>query len=614
MMEAGRIRYEEFSLPGLLQHWARVRPEAPALREKRYGIWNRVSYREYYENVLDFALGLDALGYRSHDLLAVASENTPEWMYADLAAQSLGSACIGIYPTNPWQELKYILQHSRSSVVVCGDQEQTDKVLEALAQGDGLPDLRHIICVDMKGMRHYRHPLLRSFASVTELGRQRRLAGESLVEDSIKRLQPQAAAVIVYTSGTTGLPKGAMLSHQALILNALRMMRRHDLDDVALNMLAYLPLCHVAERSFSSVFQLVGGTVVSFAESIDTVLRDMREVSPNAFVGVPRIWEKLQSTITIRLHDTRPWMRRLVQTCLAGGHRIADRRLANMGRFASAGDRALHALLWVLCFRSLQKWMGLNRAGGRLFCGGAPISPEVLRFFWALGLEIYQIYGMTETCGGTHSQFMGSTVHGSCGPALPGWEQRIAEDGELLLRGNSIFLGYLRDEQATRDALAEGWLHTGDIGRIAPDGSLFVTDRKKDLLITSGGKNVTPSIIENRLKDSPYIREAILIGDRRKYLSALIQIDYETVGKWAQSRGLAYTNYASLSRLAEVEELIAREVETFNKEFARVENVRRFRILQKELDHDDGEVTATMKVRRKSIERKFADVIESLYS
>lgn len=613
-MEAADLKYDEFTIPGLLRHWAQAKPDAVALREKRYGIWNRVTYRQYYEHVTDFALGLDVLGYRHGEFVAVASENTPEWMYADLAAQSLGNACIGIYPTNPWPELKYILQHSGSSVVVCGDQEQTDKVLDALADGDGLPNLRHIICVDMKGMRHYRHPMLRSFAQVSELGRQRRLAGENLVERSIFQLQPRSAAVIVYTSGTTGLPKGAMLSHQGLILNAQRMLTCHGMDRIALNMLAYLPLCHVAEREFSTVFQLIRGTVVSFAESIDTVLRDMREISPNAFLGVPRIWEKLQSTITIRALDTRPWLRKFVNFCVTAGKDIADRRLSNMGQFANKRDRLLHALLWVVCFRSLQKWVGLDRAGGRLFCGGAPISPEVLRFFWALGLEVYQIYGMTETCGGTHSQYMGSTVHGSCGPALPGWEQRIGEDDELLLRGNSVFLGYLHNEKATHEAIVDGWLHTGDIATIAPDGSMFVTDRKKDLLITSGGKNVTPSLIENRLKDSAYIREAILIGDGRNYLSALIQIDYETVGKWAQSQSLPYTNYASLSRLAQVQELIAAEIDAFNQEFARVENVRRFHILNKELDHDDGEVTATMKVRRKSIEQKFADVIESLYA
>ncbi len=606
--------YDSQTIPGLLRHWARTRPDAVALREKNLGIWKRITYADYFERVCALALGLDALGFTGDDFLCVASENTPEWMYADLATQSLGGACIGIYPTSPWPEVKYILEHSRARVVVCGDQEQTDKVLEALAQPGGLPDLRHILCVDMKGMRDYAHPMLKSFAEVLALGRARLATERALVEARIDTVKPSDTAVIVYTSGTTGLPKGAMLSHRGLIANARRMIARHDLDRRPLSMLAYLPLCHVAEREFSTVMQLVNGTTVSFAESIDTVLQDLREVAPNAFLGVPRIWEKLQSTITVRLLDTRPLPRKVAETAIEAGKRIADRRLANSGRFASLGDRLAHAFLWLTVFRSLQTWLGLNRAGGRLFCGGAPISPEVLRFYWAIGLEIYQIFGMTETCGATHTQFMGSTVHGSCGPALDGWEEKLTGDGELVLRSDAVFSGYLHNEEATREAIVDGWLHSGDIARRSEDGSLFITDRKKDVLITSGGKNITPSLIENRLKDSPYIREAILIGEGRKFLTALIQIDYEVVGKWAQSLGIAYTNYASLARNAEVQALIRAEIDRFNGEFARVENVRRFAILQKELDHDDGEVTATMKVRRRSIEKKFADIIDALYA
>ncbi len=606
--------YHSQTIPGLLRHWARTRPDAVALREKHLGIWNRITFAGYFERVCEFALGLDALGFTGDDFLCVASENSPEWMYADLATQSLGGACIGIYPTSPWPELKYILEHSRARVVVCGDQEQTDKVLDALAQPGGLPDLQHILCVDMKGMRDYRHPMLKSFDEVAKLGRDRLAAERAWIEARIDAVKPTDSAVIVYTSGTTGLPKGAMLSHRGLIANARRMIARHGLDRRPLSMLAYLPLCHVAEREFSTVMQLVDGTTVSFAESIDTVLQDLREVAPNAFLGVPRIWEKLQSTITVRLLDTRPLPRKVAETAIEAGKCIADRRLANGGRFASVRDRLVHAFLWLTVFRSLQTWVGLDRAGGRLFCGGAPISPEVLRFYWAIGLDIYQIFGMTETCGATHSQFMGSTVHGSCGPALDGWEEKLTEDGELVLRSDAIFSGYLHNEAATREAIVDGWLHSGDIARQSDDGSLFITDRKKDVLITSGGKNITPSLIENRLKDSPYIREAILIGEGRKFLSALIQIDYEVVGKWAQAQGIAYTNYVSLARNEDVRALVQSQIDGFNAEFARVENVRRFAILQKELDHDDGEVTATMKVRRRSIEKKFADIIETIYA
>lgn len=602
------------TLPGLLRHWARTRPQAVALREKRLGVWHRITYADYFRNVGQLAQGFAALGLTRGETIAVASENTPEWLYSDLAAQVLGGACTGIYPTNPAAEVAYILNHSRARIAVCGDQEQTDKVLDALAMPGGLPHLRHVVCVDRKGMRRYRHPMLTSLDEVMAMGRARIAADAPDMDALVDAIDPADTAVIVYTSGTTGLPKGAMLSHRALVGNARRMITRHRLDRISRSSLAYLPLCHVAEREFSTVMGLVDGATVSFAESIDTVLQDLREVAPNTFIGVPRIWEKLRSTVTVRLLDTRPFPRALTEWAIARGQAIADRRLGNGGRFASLRDRMVFALLWVAVFRSLQKWMGLNRAGGRLFCGGAPISPEVLRFFWAIGLEIYQVFGMTESAGFTHSQCPGHTLHGSCGPVLDGWDERIAEDGELLLRGPTIFSGYLHDEAATRSAVVDGWLHTGDIGYHAEDGSLFITDRKKDVMITSGGKNITPSLIENRLKDSAYIREAILIGEGRKYLSALIQIDLEVVGKWAQANGVTYTNYASLAREPKVRALIGAEIDRFNAEFARVENVRRFAILEKELDHDDGEVTATMKVRRRAIETRFAPVIDALYA
>lgn len=613
MQDDQSLKFDSYTLPSLLRQWALTRPDLLALREKKFGIWNRVTFREYYERMADFALGLDSLGFSGSDFLAVASDNTPEWFYADLATQALGSACIGIYPTNPWPELKYILAHSGASVVVCGDQEQTDKVLSALADGDGLPALKHIICVDMKGMRQYDHPMLKSFADVAALGRTRRQAGDELVEQRIAALEPDAVAVIVYTSGTTGMPKGAMLSHRGLIAGARALCQTHGITEKTWSVVAYLPLCHVAERSFSTVIQLVNGTVVSFAESIDTVLCDLREVAPKGFVGVPRIWEKLQSTLTVRMLDTRPLPRWIVERAIDIGKDIAGRRLANGGAFESVRDRLVFAFFWVICYRSMQKWLGLNRATGRMFSGGAPISPEVLKFYWAIGLKVFQIYGMTETSGLTNSQYEGSTEHGSCGPPVPGCEQVIAEDGEILIRCSSLFRGYLRNEEASQEALQGGWLHTGDIGKIGPDGSLFITDRKKDILITSGGKNITPSLIENRIKDSKYISEAILLGDGRHFVSALIQIDYETVGKWAQGKGISYTNYKSLAANDQVQALIATEIETFNQEFARVENVRKFRILTKELDHDDGEVTATMKVRRKAIERIFAEEIKAIY-
>jgi long-chain acyl-CoA synthetase len=368
----------------------------------------------------------------------------------------------------------------------------------------------------------------------------------------------------------------------------------------------------VAERSFSTVMQLVTGCTVSFAESVDTVVVNLREIAPRGFLGVPRIWEKMQQSVLYRVKDATPFQRRVFEACLRRGRSIAERRLANGGDFASVSDALMFRLLSLVCFRGLRTFLGIDRVRTG-FCGGASISPEVLLFFWILGVPVYQIYGMTESAGVSHTQRPGATTLGRSGPLIPGLEQTIAPDGELLLRGASVFKGYLFDEAATERAFTDGWLHTGDIVEIEVNGEAHVLDRKKDILITSGGKNITPSLIENALKDSPYIREAILLGDGRNFLSALIQIDLETTGKWAQESSIQYTTYRTLAQNEKVRELIAGEVKRVNERFARVENVRTFVILAKELDHDDGELTATMKVRRRIIEEKFAEEIAQIY-
>ena len=604
-------------LPGLTMPQALMRNaerwgDAVALREKDRGLWRRTSWRQYYETVRRVAIGLHVLGFRAGDRLAVASEDTPEWLFADLAAQSLRGAGLGIYPTNPWPELQYILRHARAKIVVCGDQEQTDKVLEARRNEGGLPDLRTIVSVDMKGMRRYAEEGLMSFDDVMELGRSREGEYGAIVDATLAAGSPDDTAIIVYTSGTTGMPKGAMLSHRNMLYSAMRVAEIYGLDRHNYSVLCYLPLCHVAERGFSTVLQLATGCVVSFAESVDTVIADLREIAPKGFLGVPRIWEKMREAVLYRAKDTTPFQRRVFETSMRLGRGVAERRLANGGALAGFGDRLLFAALWIVCFGALRRFLGLNRVRNG-FCGGAAISTEVLLFFWTLGVPVYQIYGMTETAGVCFAQRPGATRLGCAGLPIVGAEHRRAEDGELWVRARSIFQGYLFDEAATAKAIQEGWLGTGDVIEQESDGEIRIVDRKKDILITSGGKNITPSLIENALKDSPYVREAILLGDGRRFLAALIQIDLDTTGKWAQQRGIAYTTYRSLALNEAVRELIGEEVQRVNDRFARVENVRKFVILAKELDHDDGELTATMKVRRRVIETKFRDEIELLY-
>jgi len=343
------------------------------------------------------------------------------------------------------------------------------------------------------------------------------------------------------------MPKGAMLSHGNMLYSAAEVARIHGLSRETYSVLCYLPLCHVAERSFSTVLQLVTGCTVSFAESVDTVVVNLREIAPKGFLGVPRIWEKMQQSVAYRVKDTTPFQRRIYEACMARGRPIAERRLANGGAFASLSDRLMFQLLSLVCFRSLRNFLGLNRVRAG-FCGGATVSPEVLLFFWILGVPVYHIYGMTESAGVSHSQRPGATTLGRSGRLIDGLDQKTAPDGELLLRGPSVFKGYLFDDDATARAFSDGWLHTGDIVEVEASGEAHVLDRKKDILITSGGKNITPSLIENALKDSPYIREAILLGDGRHFLAALIQIDLETTGKWAQEQNIQYTTYRTLAQ------------------------------------------------------------------
>lgn len=604
-------RLAELTLPQVLRLRAAHSPDAPAFREKVRGVWQRTSWAGYFERARLVAIALRARGFGPGDRLAVAAENTPEWLISDLAAQMLGGACLGIYPTNPWPELHYILHHSRASVVVCGDQEQTDKVLRADAER-GLPDLRLIATVDMKGMRGTTHPLLVDFESLVAQGRSSEAEHGAAVDAAIAAGRPDDTAIIVYTSGTTGMPKGAMLSHRNMLHSAAEVVKILGLTAETYSVVCYLPLCHVAERSFSTYMQLLTGCTVSFAESIDTVVANLREIAPRGFLGVPRIWEKMQQGVVVRVRDATPFQRRVFARCMKLGRPIAERRLAHGGSLGRLSDRLLFALLHLACFRALRRALGLDRVRAA-FCGGATVSAEVLLFFWILGVPVYQIYGMTETGGVSHMQRPGRTSAGSSGLLIDGLEQRLDTDGELLLRGPSIFKGYLFDEATTARTVENGWLHTGDIVAFDPDGQARVVDRKKDVLITSGGKNITPSLIENALKDSLYIREAILLGDGRHFVSALLQIDYDTVGRWARDQAIPYTTFRSLAEHPQVRTLVDGEVRRVNEAFARVESIRKFVILVKELDHDDGELTATMKVRRRIIEERFREEIVAIY-
>ena len=616
MVEHERLGRGEGTLPALLRDNARRHPAQVALREKEHGIWKGSTWADYEARARRVALGLAALGLVKGDRIVIAAEDVPAWFYADLGAQMIGVQVVGIYPTNPWPELQYIARHCQAKVAITGDQEQTDKVLQAMQEGEGLTQLQHLFCVDMKGLRRYTPGRPASFDELMALGEQRLRedpGAAAWLDAQIDALRPDDVNILVYTSGTTGPPKGAMLTHRNFIYGAHAYASARQMLDKRFESVCYLPLCHVAERSYSTVLHLITGGTVNFAESIDTVATNIREIAPTFFLGVPRIWEKLQQHFEFRMKDSGRLQRAVYRSGMRRGRVLADRRTAAGGR-PRLVDRLEFFVWWLLLFRNMQRHMGLNRTHTRM-CGGASISPETLRYFGIIGLTVGQGYGLTEAGGLSFVQRPDRVnVPGSCGTELPGTEWKLGEDHEMFVRSPGVFRGYLFDDKGTQAVLsADGWLATGDIVEVRGDGEIFVVDRKKAIIITSGGKNIAPSEIENALKDSPYVREAIVVGEGRKFLGGLIQIDFDAVGRWAGERELAYTTYKSLTQLQEVRELVQGVVDEVNKRFARVENIRRFVILEKELDHDDGELTATQKVRRGLINQKFARELEQIY-
>jgi long-chain acyl-CoA synthetase len=607
------LKNAAITIPQLLRQRAATDGDKLVLREKEYGIWNPYSWCHYYETARAVALGLLSLGLKPGDRVAIAGENTPEWFYADLGVQMIGAVAVGIYPTNPPVELQYIVRHSGARVVITGDQEQTDKVLDALANNDGLPALEAIVCVDMKGLRQYRQSQLMSFEKLCQLGKAYALENpdaDATLDRLISQASPDDVSILVYTSGTTGPPKGAMLTHRNLVYAAYMYAEAVGIADKPFEAVSYLPLCHVAERCYGEVTHLVLGGTVSFAESIDTVALNIREIAPTFFVGVPRIYEKLQQGFLFRLGDSGALRQRFVKACFAWGRNLSDHRQAGTTTWL---NRLGYALLYVLLFRNIQRHLGFARSRHRL-CAGATISPETLRFFDIVGRPVSQGYGLTESGGVAFVQTESHHRLGGCGLPLLHTEWKLDSDGEILLRNPGVFKGYFLDEKASTASLEPGgWLRTGDIVEVMDNGEITVVDRKKAIIITAGGKNIAPSEIENALKDSEFIKEAIVVGEAKKYLGAIIQVDFDNVGRWARDKALPYTNYKSLSQLAEVHDLVERIVNETNKRFARVENIRRFAILEKELDHDDGELTATQKVRRAMIEKKFARELAIIY-
>ncbi len=586
---------EQPTLVGRLAFLAGQYGDRVALREKILGVWRGTSWREYWEAVCRVGRSLEAAGIKPGDHIAILSGNRTEWLYADLGAQLIGARSVGIYQTNPTSDVAYVLSHSHARIVFCEDQEQVDKVIEC---AEGTPDLARVVVFDPRGLRHYSDDRLESHAAFLDR------AGPPSAEwaaQKLSDLDPNACAMVVYTSGTTGQPKGAQLSNANVCpaSDALSELLEIGPDD---SLLSYLPLCHVAEKIFTLFLPLSSGAVVHFGEAIETVQADLMEVSPTIFLGVPRIWEKMYASIHLKMADSS-WAKRTLfswATRPASGGPTWLRWLATRARD-------------LLVLRPLQERLGLRRC--RLpFSGAAPISEEMLRWYHDIGVPVLEAFGQTECAGVSHVNPPDAVCFGSVGRVIPGMECRIAEDGEVLLFGSFVFVGYLHNEAATRATVdPQGWLHTGDVGRIDEEGYLHITGRKKEIIITAGGKNLSPERIENAMKVSPYIKEAVAVGDRRKFVSALVQIDWEAVSDWAGRRQLPHTDFQDLTSKDEVRKLVQDEVLRLNEQLARVEQVRSFRLLPKELHQDDGELTATQKVRRGQVSEIWGDLIEEMY-
>jgi len=598
------------SMTAWLRTIAMEEPDRVGLREKAFGIWNETTYAGYWELVKTAGMALWALGIRPGDKVAIHSENRLAWVVSDLAVQGIQAVSVGLYPTNPAPEVEYLLAHSEAKVLIAEDQEQVDKALEVL---DRLPHLEKIIYVEPRGVRTYDDPILMSWDMFLTVGRQQLVETPRRFDELVDGMNPEEVATIVYTSGTTGPPKGAMLSHANLVWTAgkARTIIAGGQVPARVEYLSYLPLCHVFGRLYDLAGAIAFRATVNFAESIDTVVADLQEIQPTYFPGPPRIWEKMAAATQIRMADASPTKKLLYKLFLKAG-------MWNVERIIKRGSRGLigsvvHGLGWLLVYRSLQKKIGMSKCR-QAVSGAAPIAPEVLKFFMALGVPIYEGWGMTETSALGTVNRAGRVKLGTIGEPLEGCEVTIAEDGEILARHPGVFKGYFKSPAATAETIdGEGWLHTGDVGEWDGD-HIRIIDRIKDIIITAGGKNVSPSELENRLKVSPFIKEAMVIGDRRKFVSAIIGIESDVVSNWAQRRGITFTTYRDLSEKSEVIELIRKEVDRANQDFAQVEQIKKFRLIPKELDHEQGELTATQKIKRKVLVDQFEELIEGMYS
>lgn len=598
------------TIPGLFISNSEQFGDRVALRHKSFGIWQDITWMDYRKSAMSIAQGLVNLGSSKGDFIGIIGENCPEWLFIDVGIQLAGAVSVGVYTTNSTEQCEYVIKHADCSYLFLENEEQLDKWL---AFRERTPLVKQVIVWDWKGLDDFEDDQVISLDELMERGIN---ANSDVIEKCElfqSELKKEDTAVLIYTSGTTGPPKGAMLSHQNLTWTAKALSGIDETTQVGAKdeVMSFLPLCHIFERMFSLLSHIHAGYIVNFVESPDTIADNLREISPTVGYAVPRIWEKYHARIKMAIDDAVPLKRWLAHKAVTHGEKYIKKRI-NLQPIGAL-EKGLRWMYEHTIYWKIRKHLGMERMRFA-FSGAAPIAPDILLFFNAIGLKILEGYGMTESCGITSGTRLDTYRFGTVGLPLDGIEVKLSEEGEILIRSDSVFKGYVKNQEATNKTIIDGWLYTGDIGEIDNTGYIKITDRKKDIIITAGGKNIAPQFIENKLKCSSYINDAVVVGEQRKFVSALIVLDEENINKYAQDQRVVYQTYADLATNEAINALISKEIDQVNKDLSRVESVKKFAILPKRLYQEDGDVTPTMKVKRNAINDNYSELIETMYT
>ena len=588
--------------------WKRAteRGDKVAVREKDFGIWNEYTWADYGEQARLVGLGLKALGLERGDIVSIASEVNKEWMFADLGVICAGGVTNGVYPTDAPNQVEYLINDSGTRFYFAEDEEQLDKVLEVR---DRTPTLERVVIFDMEGLRDFDDDLCMSFETLLELGRDYGDRNPEVWTDEIAQARPEDLMILTYTSGTTGPPKGAMITQRNMLFMMNALQRCYGIRETD-EQLGFLPLAHVAGRMFYTFCVLESCSIVNLVEELETAVTDQQEVAPSIHFAVPRVWEKQFSTVAIKLKETTALGRLAYRLALAVGERRAA--FLKQGKSVPIPLVVAFFVADMLVLKNIRRLLGIDDCRW-LSTAAAPIAPDLIDWYWAIGKPMYEVYGQTECTGLATANLADDFRIGSVGKAIEGVDVALSEENEILIRSPGVIAGYWNQPEKTADTIRQGWLHTGDVGRIDDDGFVYIVDRMKDIIITAGGKNITPSEIENQLKFSPYITDAVVVGDRKPYLTCLVMIDHENVTKFAQDEDVPFTNYTSLCHTQAVQDLVWGEIERVNARFARVETVKKFRLIDQLLDAEDEELTPTQKLKRKVVHEKYANLIEGMY-